>query len=1134
MEHGGFPSDETLAAFIDGSLDSETRRRVIEHLVGCSDCYAAVVTATDFLDGAPPPLDTPRPRRGRRRGTRRILTAVASFAIAAVVLAVLAMFHPFREQLDRWTGHGDTASLAAAARGNRKSVARLHGFPYRPFAVTRGPAPSVGATNYDFLVAAADVQKAAERDPSPRHLHALGVSYYLSSDWDSAVVTLETALRKQSGVHDIKDAIATTGDEALLNDLAAAYLARGENKRQLEDLNLAADAAARAWRLDPKAPDALWNRAATIEALKIPAEAIAAWRAYIAADPQSPWSEEARQHLHDLERPTASMLWPADQEKLVRAADEGHFSDVVGIVGRYPLQSRLFVSEQLLPSWATAYAAHDAGTADEALRRSRAIADALLQTSGEALPADGVTAIESADSRSRARLAAGHIAFAKGRETYVAGEIAAAAEHYARAERALAGSPYATFAAFEHATCRFMQNDYVACATELEQLRAGGGIREGYLALAGRVDWVLGLTEDNFGHPQRAFDLHEAALARFTKLGESDNIAALHTLLADLLERMGENEQALEHHAIAVAQLAQTGSDYRRHQILFEAAVSMIAHRDYAIGELLLDQLASFERDARQKSDPCMTFMWRAVLHGRRGETALARSDFETASSYCREIPDANVRARAMANLTLAATDANLPQAQSLDTLTKAIDFFESRDSHLWLAQLYGDRAAAYRRRGDLDRAAGDLRRGIDEVEHAAMRVDAPTTAGQSLYDDLLDVLVAKGDAGGALLVAERAATRRISGVYGREAGLRDVFADEPGLASVAAMQKRIPDGVVVVAIAHAHDRLLLWTIGRNRFDFVTRPIAAGELARNAEAFSASVRDGASPLDVQRNGRPLSQLLLGGWLPSVPRGTTLVFVAGSGTEPVAFAALTNPAGGRFLIEDYAVASASGVGRFLRALDDDARRATGTRALFVAPDAESLPPLPHASAEVAQAALQWTSAASLEGRRATKRAFLRLASDAAVILFAGHALPNDHDPLLSALVFARGGGAGDDGLLYAHELAPSAFGRVRLFILSACSTGRALRPEMSFASALAAQRVPSVIGSLWDADDRASAELFAVFHDQLHHGASRAASLRTAQLELLHGDDAALRRPAAWAAFQLIGAVSPLFEEERHG
>src|SRR5213592_1840720 len=42
-EHSPFPTDETLAAYIDGRLDKETRKRVVEHMAECPECFDVVM-----------------------------------------------------------------------------------------------------------------------------------------------------------------------------------------------------------------------------------------------------------------------------------------------------------------------------------------------------------------------------------------------------------------------------------------------------------------------------------------------------------------------------------------------------------------------------------------------------------------------------------------------------------------------------------------------------------------------------------------------------------------------------------------------------------------------------------------------------------------------------------------------------------------------------------------------------------------------------------------------------------------------------------------------------------------------------------------------------------------------------------
>ncbi len=42
------PSEETLAEFIDGRLDPEARRSVVEHLAVCGECRDIVMAADEF------------------------------------------------------------------------------------------------------------------------------------------------------------------------------------------------------------------------------------------------------------------------------------------------------------------------------------------------------------------------------------------------------------------------------------------------------------------------------------------------------------------------------------------------------------------------------------------------------------------------------------------------------------------------------------------------------------------------------------------------------------------------------------------------------------------------------------------------------------------------------------------------------------------------------------------------------------------------------------------------------------------------------------------------------------------------------------------------------------------------------
>ena len=64
---------------------------------------------------------------------------------------------------------------------------------------------------------------------------------------------------------------------------------------------------------------------------------------------------------------------------------------------------------------------------------------------------------------------------------------------------------------------------------------------------------------------------------------------------------------------------------------------------------------------------------------------------------------------------------------------------------------------------------------------------------------------------------------------------------------------------------------------------------------------------------------------------------------------------------------------------------------------------------------------------------------------------------------------------------------------------------------------------SVVVSLWNVNDSATAELMKVFYGNLSRGVSRDEALREAKLSMLKGSQRAWRHPYYWAPFVLLGA-----------
>ncbi len=101
----------------------------------------------------------------------------------------------------------------------------------------------------------------------------------------------------------------------------------------------------------------------------------------------------------------------------------------------------------------------------------------------------------------------------------------------------------------------------------------------------------------------------------------------------------------------------------------------------------------------------------------------------------------------------------------------------------------------------------------------------------------------------------------------------------------------------------------------------------------------------------------------------------------------------------------------------------------------------------------------------------------------------------------------------------------------LVTLSGCETGLALSgggdEQLGLGRAFLAAGADSLLMSLWQVEDNSTNELMRLFYNNLLKGESKAQALRDAQCSLLHQAGSIYTHPYFWAAFRLVGEVSPL-------
>ncbi|MEM7051415.1 MAG: CHAT domain-containing protein [Acidobacteriota bacterium] len=389
----------------------------------------------------------------------------------------------------------------------------------------------------------------------------------------------------------------------------------------------------------------------------------------------------------------------------------------------------------------------------------------------------------------------------------------------------------------------------------------------------------------------------------------------------------------------------------------------------------------------------------------------------------------------------------------------------------------------------------------------------------------------------------------------------------------VEAVRRRLDPGTVLVAfhVASSRTDLFVVTAEKGLVETATLPVGSAVLEEKVEEFRTLIRQRrhpGSPLfrSLTTAGRDLYDLLIAPVADSIEGGERLLIVPDGALHRLPFAALVRPAG------DYLIAwrpLQSVLSATLYAQLTERPRPTGAAASRVRLAAFGDPRYPSWAARrsetVAESrargseAFRWTElpfsrfeveaiaglfpAASVRlylGDEATEEAVLDLPAGLDLVHFAVHGQVDDHFPLNSALALTIPEDleeASQNGLLQAWEI----FDRLRLdvdlVVLSACATAlgqeRGGEGLVGLARAFHYAGARAVLASLWNIDDRATAELMVHFYRGLREGRSKDEALRAAQLALIGGaspsDSPGVRRghevaaPYYWSAFQIYGA-----------
>ncbi|MEO8382041.1 MAG: CHAT domain-containing protein [Acidobacteriota bacterium] len=936
----------------------------------------------------------------------------------------------------------------------------------------------------------------------------VAIAHLFLGNWDAAVRAIDSAILACAHMSDRATALVRCSNADLFNAASVSYAARASYGNRDEDSVVALEMAFRAWQHDPNA-DAAWNRAIALESLHLNADASAAFRESVRLGGSAEWAREADLHVRRLS--AASMSAQHASRALTDLSAED--SAVERAVLAFPQRAREVVQDDLLPRWAVA---ERTGLAQAGLllQRCERIGGALARSRGDRTIADAVALLSSGGRR---ELALAHERYGKARVHYRQQLAARSATEFREAGAIFRrfGSPFHLFCVVYRGGALFSASRFEA---SLSTLRGAMGGDDAYRAPRALASWVAGLDFLSMARPDDAIAAYGCALVDFEALGEGGNVAAIHDLLAEAAEVVGESEVASAHRT---ATLHASGGDADPHRTSF--LLDLAAERAVRAG-LPLSALTISENLVRA-AECSGSSLWRATAHKRRGEAlaALERKDdarvaFREARLAAMTIDDDESRTRLVLSVDRAALPLLEPK-EAQKVLDESIAFATATKAQIHLAALYLERARLAEGRGDFASSERDLLAGIDQVEHirASMRstesrADYSQTM-RELFDRAVSLRAAHGDASGAFALAERARSRVLLDSLNR-----DALAIPYRPVAWERIARGIGPDAAVVEWYASPATLITWVIADQQLTMIRLPVSRAALTESVKRHRDEL--------TMANGARLAAYLLQPIDARIHGRRTLLLVPDGPLWAVPFSAL--PSDGGYLVERSEIALSPSAS-FL-AYARPASRRDGPIMVMADPEIETrrfptLARLPMARDEARAIAAVAENVRVALGTDATRSRLVQEMASAAVLHFACHAVGNEKRPSFGSLLLAAEPARGDSGVLYVREIAAMNLARTRCVVLTACGTSRsaAMPTEgvAAIADAFIAAGAGVVVGTLWDLDDRTGPPFSRELYTQLRNGRTVAQAVRTAQLHLMRSGPAG-GDPRTWAAFEVIG------------
>lgn len=1106
------------------------------------------------------PVPSPAPLRDWRWAVRvlyRHRWRIAPYALLVMVIAIGVWRWP-RQDSELARG---LRALSKAFPLQRPTEARMIGFPHAVWNITRGgkAGGQAPAVDQGKLREAERLLTVESENEDSDALYAQGKLHLAKREFDLAIEYFEKALSYQEN------------DARTHSDLGAALVEKlknsgDRNKDWSETVNKAFSHLDRALELDGNLLEPLFNRALLYQLQNLNGPAQEAWKKYLEKDPNSPWADEARSYLKDLQQKSSNS---GDQrsEGLYRdftnARAEGNddrawrlYNDGYSHYGNYIL-------DRLIDEFLASSTMGKQREAEDRIQILEFIAHLSEERSQDLFINDLVLSYRQANRSQLAMLALGRRLRRSAESLYNKAKYQEVIEIYLEAKSLFTQA---------HAPPEVITLDYWIAEARLRQSKHNKSI-EGLLSVVSECErnhyrWlralafnrIAGVLGDQSSYSEALRYCLEAG-DEFSRIG--DKSGQLRALMnqASLNRYMGKYRDAIYlcQKSLVVLRNEVVVVDPRWVPIIYAiAGWSFSRLRLYSAA--LEFQKESLRMVEEQKITQAISRYSISLggIYGRMKDYDTAIAYIERGLNIGRQDED-SAEGQEMINYALlylgqVYRESGRP-AEAIKVHKQAAEFYRKSG---WEAQSYliakeilldqialGEISAA---EVQLDIVLGLLEEHRKKILQQSYR-NSFFDMEQGVYDIAIGFAYEMLDQPEqAFNYSELSRARSLldSATLTRQI-VNDVDIPEEVLSgstrpmTIAEIQRRLPQEAQILQYAVLKDHLVAWIVTKDRVESRTIPLDAEHLSIMVNAYLGQVSKPA--IEVDQNLRKMSAGLYESIITPVEnyldKKRKLCIVPDKILNLLPYSSLISPHTGKYLIEEYSLLFAPSSTLFIRSTLNAGRRAGKRKERLLSlgnpvfdRSVYDLPDLSSARTEVQEISSIYGAGRSLIGNDATKKTLLKEIERSDVVHLATHYLPVERSPMLSRLILAKGSDSKNerDSILALHEVYGLKLPKARLVVLSACQTNAEQyydgEGSMGLSYAFESVGVPLIVSSLWQVNSDTTANLMVRFHHlRKMAGESTIDALRKAQIEMLNGSDQRLHHPYYWSAFIVTGGYS---------